>query len=111
MYKLDTDEQLTEILTDLGSTLFCMGQDWKKGDGSESQVEVKVAQAHRRLKLLVLRGNIAELRKLLDDPGLPPDCPKNCKDRHWHYVTHTMIEHRIKNLQAEIKTLEGIEES
>lgn len=36
----DTEQEVAtidEILNNLGATLFCMGQDWTKGDGSASQ--------------------------------------------------------------------------
>jgi hypothetical protein len=44
---------LREVLSDLGSTLFCKGQDWKKGDGSDSEVEVVCGQAEQVILALV----------------------------------------------------------
>lgn len=50
---------------------------------------------------------IAELKIFAGDVSLPPDCPKNCKEEHWHHVAHTNVKYQIKELQAQKAVLEG----
>lgn len=42
-----------EILHTLASTLYCMGQDWVKGDGSAEKVEPMADEALAALSVLV----------------------------------------------------------
>jgi hypothetical protein len=44
--------KLEGILTDNAATLFAMGQDWTKGDGSASKVDVEVDKAKQQIKNL-----------------------------------------------------------
>lgn len=46
--------KLDDILTNTSSTLFCMGQDWKPGDGSASKVDDIDAKAKAEIKDLFL---------------------------------------------------------
>ncbi len=55
--------RLDDVLTDMGSTLFCKGQDWKKGDGSASEVDSVCDKAKAEAKALMTE---------LIDKAIPP---------------------------------------
>ena len=46
--------KLSDITNTLGSTLFCKGQDWEKGDSSASKVEFMCNKAADDIKQLFL---------------------------------------------------------
>lgn len=45
--------KLDDILNNEASTLFCMGQDWTKGDGNASKVDGTVDSTKQEIKDLI----------------------------------------------------------
>ena len=59
-----------DVAADISAQLFCMGQDWKKGDGSASRVDgltAKLTQAALALVEAELDKELSRIRLWLED--------------------------------------------